>query len=79
MDISPSCKCKYKAYNLVCCQCGKKAVIRETTSKEKKLKEMKEQLKKLIDEKTILKMEIRELEDETDEDDEDKIKCVMNN
>ena len=64
MNINQSCSCKYKAYTLVCCQCGQKAVINELDNKEKKLKEMKERLEKLIIEKTILRMEIRELEDD---------------
>ena len=64
MDISSNCKCKYKAYVLVCCRCGKTATLCETDTKEKQLIEMKKRLQKLINEKTTLRMEIKELEDE---------------
>ena len=64
MDISANCKCKYKAYVLVCCRCGKSATLCESDTKENKLNEMKKRLQKLITEKTILRMEIQELEDE---------------
>ena len=64
MDISTNCKCKYKAYVLVCCRCGKSATLSETDTKEKQLIEMKKRLQKLIIEKTTLRMEIQELEDE---------------
>jgi len=64
MDISSNCNCKYKAYILVCCRCGKSATLSETDTKEKQLIEMKKRLEKLILEKTTLRMEIQELEDE---------------
>jgi hypothetical protein len=64
MDISSNCKCKYKAYVLVCCRCGKSATLSETDTKEKQLIEMKKRLQELIIEKTTLRMEIQELEDE---------------
>ena len=50
MEFSTDCNCKYKAYCLVCCSCGKKAVLSEKDSKEKKLKEMRERLQQLINE-----------------------------
>jgi regulator of replication initiation timing len=64
MDISSNCKCKYKAYVLACCRCHKIASLSETESKENKLNEMKKRLQKLISEQTILRIEIKELEDD---------------
>jgi regulator of replication initiation timing len=49
---------------MVCCRCGKTATLSETDSKEKQLIEMKKRLEKLITEKTVLRMEIQQLEDE---------------
>jgi hypothetical protein len=71
MGISSNCNCKYKAYVLACCRCGKTATLCETDTKEKQLIEMKKRLEKLIIEKTVLRMEIRELENEIFSDKED--------
>lgn len=64
MNISSNCKCKYKAYTLICCRCHKVASLSEAESNENKLNEMKKRLQKMIDELTILRMEIKELEND---------------
>ena len=57
------------------CKCGK------TDSKEKQLIEMKKRLEKLIIEKTVLRMEIRDLENEiiSDDDGDDEIAEAVKN
>lgn len=78
MDISSNCKCKYKAYVLVCCRCHKVASLSETESEENRLDEMKKRLQKIIDEQTLLRMEINELENEifSDNSDDELAKAV---